>query len=472
MNWRYLGLMLTLLANVHTASASVIINEVAWMGSLGSANHEWIELFNQGTDAAPLDGWTVTDGQNLTVLLSGTLPSGAYGVLERSTEDSSPVTALVLYTGALVNTGATLTLKDQTGVVIDQVQGGENWSVIGGDNSTKQTAQRTPSTWVTAEATPGSANVSMGSVPTVTSESSTPSTSGTTKKSSGGSSANTRSRETVDLNRLGTDLDIKIKVPSVAYVDQEVTLEAGVGFADTAQSLINYEWNFGDTFTQTGKSVTHTYHYPGVYVVTVQASYKGKTQVVRSDIEVLTVDLALGVSLNGDIQVHNQAAYDVDVSGYSVRGLESVVFPSRSVLLPGAQLTISGARLGLGVNSLVMLYDANNTPVTSVVKGQYLTQLQNPPPPLLITLSSPAVYLSREEQAVVPLRAELKTVSEPIESSTVLSRYDSAFIENQEEDAPDTKVQWPYLALIGLLGMVLSGMFLSRKELPSQTVGD
>ena len=472
MNWRYLGLMLTLLANVHTACASVIINEVAWMGSLTSANHEWIELFNQGTEAITLDGWTVTDGQNLTVLLSGTLPPGAYGVLERSTEDSSPATALVLYTGALVNTGATLTLKDQTGVVADQVQGGENWSVIGGDNTTKQTAQRTSSSWVTAEATPGSVNVSMGTVPTATSESSTPSTSGTTKKSSGGSSENTRSRETVDLNRLGTDLDIKIKVPSVAYVDQEVTLEAGVGFADTVQSLINYEWNFGDTFTQIGKSVTHTYRYPGEYVVTVQASYKGKTQVVRHDVEVLTVDLALGVSPNGDIQVHNKAEYDVDVSGYSVRGLESVLFPPRSVLLPGAQLTISGSRLGLGMNSLIILYDAHNTPVTSVVKGQYLTQLQNPPPQLLTTLSSPVVYLSREEQAEVPVRAELNTVAEPIESSTVLSGYDSAFIENQEEDIPDTEVVWPYYALVGLLGMVLGGMFLSRKELPAHTVRD
>ena len=80
-----------------------------------------------------LDGWTLDDGVNLSISLTGSIPGSGYVVLERSSEESSPATAFLIYTGALVNTGATLTLKNASGQIMDQVAGGENWQEIGGD---------------------------------------------------------------------------------------------------------------------------------------------------------------------------------------------------------------------------------------------------------------------------------------------------------------------------------------------------
>ena len=108
-----------------STQASVIINEIAWMGGIESANHEWIELYNSGTEAVDVDGWTLDDGVNLSISLAGSIPSSSYVVLERSSEESSPATAFLIYRGALGNTGVAVTLQNATGEII-----GRRWVVI------------------------------------------------------------------------------------------------------------------------------------------------------------------------------------------------------------------------------------------------------------------------------------------------------------------------------------------------------
>ena len=41
------------------AEAAVVINEIAWMGTVSSANDEWLELYNDGTEEVSLDGWII-----------------------------------------------------------------------------------------------------------------------------------------------------------------------------------------------------------------------------------------------------------------------------------------------------------------------------------------------------------------------------------------------------------------------------
>ncbi|MBF8256231.1 MAG: hypothetical protein HW375_1138, partial [Anaerolineales bacterium] len=50
---------------------AVLINEVAWAGTLASTSDEWIELWNTGPDSIALDGWTLTDGGDLEAALQG-----------------------------------------------------------------------------------------------------------------------------------------------------------------------------------------------------------------------------------------------------------------------------------------------------------------------------------------------------------------------------------------------------------------
>src|SRR6185437_15624418 len=134
------------------AHATVLINEVAWMGSADNANAEWIELTSTDSTPTDLTGWKITSSTGApSIILAGSIRANGFFLLERTSDATVPsVTADQIYSGALSNSGATLTLTDANGNQVDQVVGGDNWSSIGGDNATKDTAQHTATGWVTA----------------------------------------------------------------------------------------------------------------------------------------------------------------------------------------------------------------------------------------------------------------------------------------------------------------------------------
>jgi cytosine/adenosine deaminase-related metal-dependent hydrolase len=122
-----------------TSARQVVLNEIAWMGTLTSANDEWMELRNNTPNAISLAGWTLraADGTP-SVILSGTIPAGGYFLLERTDDNSVPgVAADQIYTGALGNAGELLSLRDNTSALQDAVSA---W--YAGNNTTKETMQR------------------------------------------------------------------------------------------------------------------------------------------------------------------------------------------------------------------------------------------------------------------------------------------------------------------------------------------
>jgi hypothetical protein len=120
----------------------VVISEVAWMGTSASASDEWIELYNNTNQTISLTGWTLSDGGDINIMLSGTIPANGFFLLERTDDTTvSDITADQLYSGTLSNSGETLTLKDSLGNVIDTANGnGGAWPA--GDESTRSTMER------------------------------------------------------------------------------------------------------------------------------------------------------------------------------------------------------------------------------------------------------------------------------------------------------------------------------------------
>ncbi|HEV8336704.1 MAG TPA: lamin tail domain-containing protein [Candidatus Polarisedimenticolia bacterium] len=122
-----------------TAVRQVVANEIAWMGTLASANDEWIELFNNTAGPVNLNGWTLASADGTpTIALSGTIPVGGYFLLERTDDNTVPgIAADQIYTGALENAGEILSLRDGAGALQDRV---DAW--YAGNSSTRQTMQR------------------------------------------------------------------------------------------------------------------------------------------------------------------------------------------------------------------------------------------------------------------------------------------------------------------------------------------
>ncbi|MBU4226126.1 MAG: lamin tail domain-containing protein [Chloroflexi bacterium] len=100
---------------------TVLINEVAWAGTVADSNDEWIELYNSGAQAISLTGWKLValDGSP-EIILGGQVAAGGYYLLERTDDNTvSDVPASLIYGGALSNDGEVLKLLAPNESVVD-----------------------------------------------------------------------------------------------------------------------------------------------------------------------------------------------------------------------------------------------------------------------------------------------------------------------------------------------------------------
>jgi hypothetical protein len=261
-----------------TVHAEVVINEIAWMGTTNSTNDEWIELHNNGSSSVSLEGWSLvaSDGSP-NISLSGTISAGGYVLLERTDDNVVPgVTALVIYSGALSNTGEYLKLKNNTDVVIDEINNQSGW--IKGDSVTKHTMQRSGSTWITAAPTPGLVNAATDSTASSGSGTGTGTGSGTTGTGTSGSgsgststtSSNTDTADTVVVYKDPT-YTARMILPDMIFTASPATINAVI-MRDNKYKLISgkYQWSMGDGTNYLfyeNKPFTHTYKHAGTYIV-------------------------------------------------------------------------------------------------------------------------------------------------------------------------------------------------------------
>ena len=127
---------------LNATEPTVLINEIAWMGTAISASDEWLELYNPADEDVDLTGWKLeaVDGSP-SIALTGIITARAYFLLERTDDDTvTAITADQIYTGALSNTSEWLKLYDANNNLVDQTNAADGWPA--GDNTTKQTLER------------------------------------------------------------------------------------------------------------------------------------------------------------------------------------------------------------------------------------------------------------------------------------------------------------------------------------------
>lgn len=127
-----------LLISALSWSQTIVINEVAWVGTAASHYDEWIELYNPSEEAVDLTGWTLTFGKVRIDLGAGVetlLEPGGYFLLERTDDETvSDIDANLIYTGALTNDGMLIELLDPTGKVVDTANAGQETGWAGGSD--------------------------------------------------------------------------------------------------------------------------------------------------------------------------------------------------------------------------------------------------------------------------------------------------------------------------------------------------
>lgn len=339
--------------------AGVIINEISWMGNVVSASDEWIELFNNGTEAISLSGWKLSASDNdPSVVLSGSITAGGYYILERTDDMSAPdVLADLIYSGNIGNTGEVFTLYDAAQTVVDTVDGGTDWKTIGGNNTTKDTPQRqTDNSWITGTPTPRAENSTIDK--------------GT---GSSGSSSGSVLGATISKPKLTGGY----KQTVFAYAGEDMVIPVGAhtvfegrAVNDRNESLgaMHYKWSFGDGDTESGKEVKHAYHEPGVYVAMLSVS--GNNQRSRDERVVTVISAEVRISSvaweEGYIELTNDTDQMLDVSGWKLfmekrrAGSDRMfTFPENTFLAPYAEVKFStdvtNLRIGEG-DTIQLLY--------------------------------------------------------------------------------------------------------------------
>ena len=126
------------------------INEVAWAGTVASADDEWIELYSSSGGNFDLTDWYLVadDGSSLYIVLEGFTSADGYFLLER--ERTNVVTNVEgfdggdsnqIYSGVLSDSGAILRLHAPDGTIIDTANSnGGAWP--GGELFTTKTMER------------------------------------------------------------------------------------------------------------------------------------------------------------------------------------------------------------------------------------------------------------------------------------------------------------------------------------------
>jgi len=128
-------------------SLSVVINEIAWMGTETNSSDEWVELYNNTNQDINLAEWGLYEAGGTTLIesLTGVIKEKSYYLIER-TDDTTisdiPASQEPSSWGGygLKNSGEHLQLLDNNSQVIDEVNCSESW--FAGDNKTKKTMEK------------------------------------------------------------------------------------------------------------------------------------------------------------------------------------------------------------------------------------------------------------------------------------------------------------------------------------------
>lgn len=383
------------------AFAQVIVSEIAWMGTAVSANDEWIELENQGSEVADINGWTLsTQDGGIEAALSGAIPAGGYFLLERTDDDTVPgVLADALYTGSLSNAGEVLVLKNASGNIVDSVNMSGGWNA--GDNATKDTMQKVAGVWATGIPTPKAKN---STVATPVTEGSTAGGSGSPSSATPASySAHSSSASLVKPKAKG-EMEISMSRDRIIPAGSEVRFSASAKDGGGIIKDVAFSWAWGDGTKSQGMEASHIYKYPGEYVVALNAISDGRTATARASVKVFSPEIALTLERENGVRIlslANSSPYEINIGRFALRaGDEKFYFPDDTIVPAGGKLMLDEETTGLSFSAvpIALIFHSGKS----------------------ITLA-PALPFAEMESTLIRVMGEARTIESKLQANALLA---------------------------------------------------
>ncbi len=123
---------------------NILINEIAWMGSVNDSNDEWVELKNISNDTFNISDWWLIDKDEqikFNFPKESMVSRNGFYLLERTDDQSVlSVAADFVFKGSISNENEGLRLFDNNCILIDEVFAQPNWPA--GINTERKTMER------------------------------------------------------------------------------------------------------------------------------------------------------------------------------------------------------------------------------------------------------------------------------------------------------------------------------------------
>lgn len=362
------------------SATSLRISEVMYDPAGTDTNREWIEIYNEGSDAVDLTGmFFLTDGVSsahhaLVAQGSSSLPSHEYAVIVQNVDSfrtDYPGWAGLLFdsswSGLTASSGKTLVVLDAENTVLDQLTYDPT---IGATNDGNSLQRNESGAWVSGVPTPGAAVAAPGGSESLDTD--PPATGGGNASSETGgipspapSSKQTKAQEvktqTVGSLRMQATLNVtKVTTTGIAVPMSLLVLDP-IGQQRTSGEI---HLAFGDgTFlnTRSFQSLEHVYAFPGTYVVTLEyrTNLYDREPLVSTRASVQVMASRVGVSAinrDGSIEISNAGTVETDLSRWRMQipnaptNTSLFEFPSGTVLLPNKKIILPASVHGLSLS--------------------------------------------------------------------------------------------------------------------------
>lgn len=456
------------------AHAALRITEI--MYAPNTSEDEWVEIFNDGSEAVDIGKWIINDGTNHALENSVPIPAGGRVIVADSKDAFSAVypSVPVFSVSALSfnDGGDTVVLKDTKGVVYDSISYTTSPSALKNGKS----LQLYGSSFYAGMPSPGKETAE-----SIQSESAAASS---TSSSSSNNAAQTGAVTYLTPYRpwpADQYMYASFGGPKVGVAGGEISFEGRLISAEKKPvPAADLYWTFGDGGMEKGKNVKHIYKYPGEYYAILTATYGENIAEDMAKITVIAPDISITRTLAGPegfIEIFNETKEVLDLSGWvleqgGVNGLHfaipknTKIFGDTKVIFP-SDIT----KLNLSTTT-VALYFPNNKKVSEynglgevVVTQDSLGTKSTVTPPTEEALKEDVVYdvyqkasvendspesFLKEEIQNPPQVQTQKEVSKIFETSS-----SSENIQPAATGAKEQSSSLKILALYGILSLII-----------------
>jgi hypothetical protein len=283
------------------------------------SKREWVEIYNGGSEDVDISDWRFNDGSNHTFVGDDlVIEGGTYALLVSDIETYGMGANIIDTVMSLNNTGDKLLLLNEELNEIFSVTYSSEWGAAGNGNS----LQWHEGFWIESSPTPLGPFEEVVEAPQYEEES------------------EVRDEEVYQVDTSGYSPHVTQNITADAGSDSSAVASSliffeGEGYGLKDEPLVNarYVWNFGDGIRREGKNVSHTYAFPGEYIVTLEVSSGKYSDTDSLLLKINEADVRIVHADRGRIEIANDSAQNLDLSLWRLVHKDShFVFPKGTVI--------------------------------------------------------------------------------------------------------------------------------------------